>query len=154
MGREIIRQGVFESKYSQNHIKRTHLFNMICFSFLKIWEIKPRYEYFLTLTKSYQIIYQKVSNQLSLTLFAELSYDRSLLPSYSFVRKLLEINVKNESEGKFFRTVEILKNFMSQFKIENDHQIHPRQLIFQYFNWVKTQINFLLDEDSSEIAEK
>lgn len=68
---------------------------MICFSLLKIWEIKPKYEYFLALTKAYPTIYQKISGQLSLTLIAELSYDRSLLPNYSFVTKLLETNIKN-----------------------------------------------------------
>lgn len=90
---------------------------MICFSLLKIWEIKPKYEYFLSLTKSYSMIYQKVSGSLSLTLIAELSYDRSLLPSYSFIAKLLEGNIKNDNEVKFFRTLEILKNFFTQFKV-------------------------------------
>lgn len=90
---------------------------MICFTLIKIWEIKPKYEYFLSFIKSYSMIYQKASGSLSLTLIAELSYDRSLLPSYSFVAKLLEGNIKKDNELKFFRTLEILKNFITQFKV-------------------------------------
>lgn len=63
------------------------------------------------------MIYQKVSGSLSLTLIAELSYDRSLLPNYSFVAKLLEGNIKKDNEVKFFRTLEILKNLITQFKV-------------------------------------
>ena len=132
-------------------IDKSNLKNRLCLSLIKIWHIKPKQQLFMMLPKAYHLIHQRLrSNSLSLTLIAELSYDRNLLPSYQMISKLLqENNIMAVSEMRFFRTLQILKNFISNVKEHNNNQFHPRQLVFEYLNWIKSQVNLLLAENSN-----
>ena len=79
---------------------------MVCLCLIKIWQKKPKPEYFTILPKIYHLLDEKVSNIYAMSLIAELSYDKILPPDYNFIKKLLlELRIDRFQEIKIFRGV-------------------------------------------------